>query len=350
MLNKETKNKNVERQGGFTMNLRKLMAGTLTATMIVGSSMTVLAADANGATGSGESIGHVDKKITTVTLPTDTGVNGVFNYYVDPERVIDLAGELKDGTTVTKNEDGVYFKNKGDSGDTYSSSSDAVEFVGKNSVDVDVSVKAEVKANAGDKDIALVADDEALAAATTPALLMNLKVGSATKAITSEGATAKAKLEGKEENFEVTVESGAYKFAATAAALADKSLWDNTTVQLSGKTNKMDVTSDMTAPTIELTWTIAEHQDFTDETGYGNWSGSELWIGKDADTGFSTSNLTVEVSSDGTTYTALASGKYSVSSDNWVSITWDNATEVLDGDLKFVRVTDGSIRYTFENE
>lgn len=217
--------------------------------------MTVLAADANGATGTGESIGHVDKEVTTVTLPTDTGVANVFNYYVDPERVIDLAGSLKDGTSVTKNADGVYFVNKGDSGNSYSSSSDAVEFEGKNSVDVDVSVAATV--TAGAKDITLVADDAALAAATTPALLMNLKVGSETKAITSDGTTAKAKLAGKAENFEVKVDSGAYKYAAKDGATG----WEKTTVQLSGKTNQKDVPSDMTAPTIALTWTIAKHVD-----------------------------------------------------------------------------------------
>lgn len=329
------------------MNLRKLVAGTLAATMVVGSSMTVLAADQSGnATGTGTSVGHLDKEITTVTLPVNT--DSVFNYYVDPERVIDLAGKLTDNTSVTKNADGVYFKNKDNS---YSSSSDAVEFEGKNSVAVDVSVKAEVEATAGGKDISLVADDAALTAATTPALLMNLTVGSETKAITSDGATATAKLDGVADNFEATVESGAYKYAAKADATG----WKKTTVTLSGKTNKMDVAADMSAPKIKLTWTIAKHQDaptYTEESAHGNWGGGSLWLAKDASTGFSSSSLTVEVSEGGTTYTALASDKYSVNDANWVSTTWENITGALGGEPSgtvYVRITDGTTRYTFIN-
>ena len=156
------------------MRLRKLVAGTLAVTMVVGSGFTALAADqqTGTATGTGNSVGHVDKEVLTVTLPTNT--DDVFNYHVDPERVIDLAGSLKDGTTVTKNTEGVYFKQKDG---TYASSSEAIEFEGKNSIDVDVSVAAEVIASAEGKDIGLVSDDTALTAATTPALLMTLEAG-----------------------------------------------------------------------------------------------------------------------------------------------------------------------------
>lgn len=345
MLNK--KKQNAKKQiGGLGMNLRRLMVGTLAMTFVVGSSMTAFAEDQTGsATGTGTSVGHLNKEITTVQLPTNT--DSVFNYHVDPERVIDLAASLKDGTAVTKNADGVYFKN---TGDTYSSSSDAVEFVGNNSVAVDVTVKAEVTASAGGKDIALVADDAALTAAKTPALLMNLIVGTETKAVTSDGATAKAKLDGVPDNFAAKVESGEYKYAVAADADADA--WKKTTIKLSGKTNQMDVAADMTAPAIKLTWTIAKHEDYTEETAHGHWSGGALWIGKDSSTGFSSDSLTVEVSDGGTNYTVLASDKYSVNGDKWVSLTWANITEALGGepsDKAYVRVTDGSTRYVFEN-
>ncbi len=331
------------------MKLRRLMAGTLAATMVLGSSMMVFAADpqTGSATGTGESIGHVDKEVLTVTLPTeDAALNQTFAYKVDPERVIDLAGKLTDDTAVTKNADGVYFKNKDNA---YSSSSDEVEFEGKNSVAVDVSVKAEVTASAGGKDIALVADDAALTAATTPALLMNLTVGTETKAITSEGATAQAKLEGVPDNFAVTVEDGAYKYSAKDGATG----WKKTTVKLSGKTNNMDVPSDMTAPVIKLTWTVAKHEDYTDATAHGNWSGGSLWLAKDASTGFSTTGLVVEVSDGGTTYQTLASDKYSISDAGWISTTWDNLVSSLGSEPTgniFVRVTDGTTRYVFENK
>lgn len=344
MLNKETKNKKAEED--LTMKLRSFMAGALAATLVAGSSVVAFAADDNTgtATGTGTSVGHVDKEVLTVTLPTNT--DSVFNYWVDPERVIDLAGSLSDGTAVVKNEDGVYFKK---SDNTYASTSNDVEFEGKNSVAVDVSVAAEVEATAGDKDIALVADEAALTAATTPALLMKLTVGTDTKAITSEGATAKAKLDGVPDNFEVKVDGGVYKYSAKTGATG----WAKTAVKLSGKTNKMDIPSDMTAPSIKLTWTIVKHEEYTDATAHGNWSGGTLWLAKDASTGFSTTGLIVEVSDGGTTYKTLASDKYDINEAGWVSTTWDNIVAGI-GDTPsgtaYVRITDGNTRYTYENK
>lgn len=342
------------------MKSKKLMAVALTATMVVGSSVTVLAEDANGATGTGTSFDHVNKKVTAVTLPTTAEVANVFDYYVDPERIINDAKSLADATAVTPNTDGVYFLNSGvttgateavdasvdsysiggvttgltitipnttaanlkyddgtGSADTpgwyegtdtttpvtvtiikdsdsstvtpslndtitvnayqpanpgtstsgYSSSSDAVSFEGRNSVDVDVTVTAAVDTTVtgADKNIALVADADALAAAKTPALLMKLKVGNTEKAITSSGASASAKVEGVADNFAVTAESGSFVYKIRTN-LDEKQLdpWNETSVQLIGKTNIANVPTGagaMTAPKINLTWTIAEHQD-----------------------------------------------------------------------------------------
>lgn len=338
------------------MKLRKLMAGTLAMTMLVGSSMAVLAEDANSATGSGTSFDHVDKEITKVTLPTTAEVADVFNYYVDPERAINDAGTLTDGTTaVTPNDDGVYFVTTAEDGTkTFASSSKAVSFKGQNSVDVDVSVTATVTPGDADKDITLVEDDAALTAATNPALLMTLKVGSDDQTITTSGATAKATIAGAPDNFEVKADSG--KFVYGIKADADEDTWNTTTVQLAGKTNQKDIPAGagaMTTPTINLTWTIAKHENYTDAEGFGNWSGSNLYLAPNASTGFSSNTLTVEVSDGGTTYTALASDKYEVNADNWVSTTWANMTEALGGNLTgnlFIRITDGSTRYIWENK
>lgn len=295
------------------MKLRRVMAGTLAATLVLGSSMMVFAADpqTGNATGTGTSVGHVDKEVLTVTLPTNT--DSVFNYWVDPERVIDLAGSLADGTAVTKNDDGVYFKQ---SDNTYASSSNAVEFEGKNSVAVDVSVAAEVTAGAAGKDITLVADDDALTAATTPALLMKLTVGTDTKTITSEGATAKAKLDGVPDNFEVKVNNSAYEYAAKSGATG----WAKTTVKLSGKTNKVDIPADMTAPAIKLTWTIEKHDDGVEASG--SVSDGVIWMSVDGSNGFSARPSSVTV--DGTAVT-----NYSYESSGWISMTAPTSGAVI---------------------
>ena len=310
------------------MNLRRFMAGTLAATMVVGSSMAVLAEDQTGnATGTGTSIGHLDKEITTVTLPTNTDT--IFNYYVDPERVIDLAGKLTDDTAVTKNADGVYFKQKDNS---YASSSEAVEFEGKNSVAVDVSVAAEVTANAGGKDIELVADEDALTAATTPALLMKLTVGTDTKVITSEGAAAKAKLDGVPNNFEVKVDNGAYVYSAKVGATG----WAKTAVKLSGKTNNMEISSDMTAPAIKLTWTIEKHVDSYLSATTMTASSNSVTLSLPDETTLSKVELTL---TDGTGAAELTNGSQYTLTGTTLTVPAENITSWVGANYTKVVVT-----------
>ena len=328
------------------MRSKKIMALVLAATMVAGSAMTVFAADANGATGTGTLLPHVDREVVTVTLPTDAAVQSVFNFTVDPEQIIKDAGQMTgDGATVTGNEDGVYFKNTGsavpgtvtsniaadtdqdnpyvitvntsknaeykydgskwqekgtdgsysDTSETitvkkadgsegtlanndtvtvsgavaagavsYSSRSDAVEFKGQNSVDVEVKVTAKVEASAANaKDIVLVADQAALTASQTPALLMTLKVGTDEKAITTaagtNGVEAKATIAGVPENFITKPNDNGDAYVYEMKDDADPTKWKSATVQLIGKTNKVSVPTDanaMTAPKIELTWTV----------------------------------------------------------------------------------------------
>lgn len=536
------------------MKLRKIMAGTLAATMVTGSGITAFAA--GGATGSGTSFDHMDTEITSVTLPTDAEVATVFNYYVDPERAVNSAKKLADGTSVTPNDEGVYFKvadgaaaeegtdasvtgysiggvtsglavtvptdtksatlkyltiaqdtmdadgwydetdpanpvlvsgvtvtgnvnaalATGDtititpkagatdasvasysiggestgftvtgvpadttltsltymtvaadsvaadgwyeeetdasnptlvsgisvtkaaapaSGDTinitpatdgtaatggaYANSSKAVAFSGMNSVDVDVSVKASV--TAGQKDIALVEDEDALAAATAPALLMQLRVGpdpdaavgaseddgttestADIKAITSseDGTTAKATIAGRPNNFTADTDNGKFVYQVRTDTDTENGgtalePWDSTTVQLVGKTNEAQIpdgAGSMTAPTIELTWTVGKHEtapNYTDEAGYSSWSDGTLSLAVAEDTNFSSGALTVDISADGETYDTFASDKYTITDEYKVTTTWANIIAALGDDTltaAYIRVTDGTTRYT----
>ncbi len=97
------------------MNRKKLLAGILTATMVMGSSMAVFAAapytpagdygdvsEASGATGSGEGTGSVDvvdkTDVFCVNLPTDAG--SIFSYVLDPKGVIKSTDADKYGEEV----------------------------------------------------------------------------------------------------------------------------------------------------------------------------------------------------------------------------------------------------------
>ena len=90
--------------------LKKTAAFALTATMIFGSSLTVLA-DAN-ITATGGSTGHVERKVINVEFPTVATNDTTFNFTMDAERLITAAGNKLEGADVTlptSNDTGVYF-------------------------------------------------------------------------------------------------------------------------------------------------------------------------------------------------------------------------------------------------
>jgi len=233
---------------------KKLVATVLTAAMVFGSCFTVMADEASSATGTGSSYDHVDTDIITVTYPTTAAVATAFNFVVDPERLVNQAGgKLGDNTSVTANDDGVYFVGSN------TASSNAIDIEGKNSVAVDLSVAVSVTASANS--IALVADEAALEAATDPALLLSVKVGTDEKVITSAGVTtAKDSIEGVSSNFVMKPKDGQFEYVVKDGATG----WKKAAVQLIGKTNEAEVPEGagaMSAPTVELTWTVAKHVD-----------------------------------------------------------------------------------------
>lgn len=233
---------------------KKIVATVLTAAMVFGSCFTVMADEASSATGTGSSYDHVDTDIITVTYPTTAEVATAFNFVVDPERLVNQAGgKLGDNTSVTANDDGVYFAGSN------TASSNAINIEGKNSVAVDLSVAVSVTASANS--IALVADEAALEAATDPALLLSVKVGTDEKVITSAGVTtAKDSIEGVSSNFVMKPKDGQFEYVVKDGA----SGWKKAAVQLIGKTNEAEVPEGagaMSAPTVELTWTVAKHVD-----------------------------------------------------------------------------------------
>jgi len=96
-----------------------------------------------------------------------------------------------------------------------------------------------------------------------------------------------------------------------------------------------------------------QKENFTDTTASGNWSGSDLWLSKDGTDGFSTTGLKVEVSDGGTTYKTLTADQYTVNEAGWVSTTWANIVAGIGSEPSghaFIRITDGTTRYVFENK
>jgi hypothetical protein len=254
------------------MNIKRFFAVIMATTMVFGSTVTVFAeGEANGATGTGTSTGHLNTDIFTAVLPTSASIADFFNFTVDPENILATADKYTDGTTAAGadfvNDDLVYFKQASGASKAYASTSQAANVGAKNYVDVDVTVEAAIgEAATGKTIIPLVATADELSAATTPSLLLQLKVGDQTGAITSDGVTVTKTVAGQPTNFDTKYDSTSkgYKLEEKTGVT-----WTNNTaaITLTGKVKGGTVESTVVAPEVTLTWTVAKHAATTSISG-----------------------------------------------------------------------------------
>lgn len=239
--------------------MKQGMAVVLTATMVLGSAFTVLAADpagTGGTQGAGTSEGHVDKETLNMVLPTVPTGSTPFAYTMDPERLIKETGGAKyeDYTLPAAASDtGVYFLT-GDK--TLANESSTLQAVNKSSCDVTLTVKVKATASAGGKDIALV--NAASTSTTAAELYLGLKVGSSTQAVSTTEATVTKTVAGTPTNFETTVrdkEGGAEgEKEYVYQEKADATSWKAMNISMTGSVNEYKIAADTTAPTVDVTW------------------------------------------------------------------------------------------------
>ncbi len=261
--------------------LKRAVAITMAATMLLGSSLTAFAAgETSGeSVGTGASEGHVDKKVTNVVLPTLVeGAASAFNYTMDPEGLVSGTDHAKYENAIfpADGDTGVYFNNGKKGGDgvdkentVYANSSISLEAVNKSSHAINLTVKAE--AVSADTDIPLVAKD-ALAGATDASLYLGLIVDTeAAVAITKDAvATKTVSVGGTDANFKVAAnaDKDGYEYREltltewqgldgnTGKTQSDMdATWSKATFKLEGATttNKV-ITSTTTAPNVKVTW------------------------------------------------------------------------------------------------
>ena len=132
------------------INYKKVLAGALATSMVMGNSLIVFAADQTGNTsGDGSFEGTADvPDVFKVTLPTVT--SGTFDYIADPEGL--ASGSAADKYSGAAFDTGsLFFKttNPDDNSIKYSSTSEKIEVVNKSSIAVDIDVKATVTPVAG---------------------------------------------------------------------------------------------------------------------------------------------------------------------------------------------------------
>jgi hypothetical protein len=230
---------------------KKLVAGVLCTSMILGSTMIAFADDTDADTttlpseaaslgsGTGTSEGYVVLDVTKVVLPTAATVD----YAIDPQ------GLLYKAEAATYKTDGaaVYFKNTSESGDvTYSDTSDAMTIKNKSSYAVDVAVTVGVKNGSGEALSQIkLAEKDALASAKDPSLYLGVLVGADEKAVTKDGQTVSATAAAVPVVDGTSVTAG-YQLVATKTAK------DGVTASASGYYYYYDLTSGYTPGTDQI--------------------------------------------------------------------------------------------------
>lgn len=244
---------------------KKVLAGMLATTMVLGMSVTAFAATGdetgNGTgTGTGTFEGHVDKDVISITLPTADATT--FSYIMDPEGLIAATeGANHSGSTF---EDGanVFFTS---AANTYTSKSASLKVINKGTVAVDVTVSATTAAN---DDVAMADSDTFAEDNKAAQLYLGLNVaGKDAKAIktaptdadVAADATVTVGLSGNDANYEVKPnETGTGYVYAAKENVADTA-WNSFEFYLTGKCNPNGdySTTDLSASDVTVTWSYA---------------------------------------------------------------------------------------------
>ena len=237
------------------MKAKKLVAIVLTATMVLGSSLTVFAADVvtgttTGVDGTGTSTGHVDTKLVNIVWPT-VPATSPFDFAADPEGLIRKSGKYKAAAATLPNEDvdtRVYFATA--TSGTWANESTALDVTNKSSIPLTITAKATAKNGAG---VTYVDDKESAAGIGDIKLYLGLKVGDEVGAVKDEEVSVSVNVDGYADNYEYDSKSdGSFEYKMVASP--DESKWSKTSIALEGAVNAVDDASAFTAPTVEVTW------------------------------------------------------------------------------------------------
>lgn len=261
------------------MKSKKFLALSLCAAMVVGSSMTVFAADQGGSgAGSGEVQYMATSDVFSVVLPTSSGTT--FDYLLDPDGLIEAthgdrySGKtFDDGKTVyflhASRVDGTVGGTAGTANCDYSDTSDAITVINKSTQAVDLTVNAKIAAANG-VTMAASADMSGEGENLYMALVGNDGTNDTTKVLTTDGVELTASIGADANAYEVKWiapdgdQPGRYeKQLTTAAQASDYAGFKSYTFKLTGtcKANDAALTAlKENPPKIDLTWSV---KDFT---------------------------------------------------------------------------------------
>lgn len=251
---------------------KKMMALALAVSMVMGSSFAAFAEDpapttpggSGSTTAEGSVEGHVDKEVLKVVLPTVPEGSSAFAYTMDPERLIQDTEHAKYDADVEfpakENDTGVYFLT---GPKKYENSSKEYQVINKSSCNVTLSIKAKTVENTAN-DITL-ATSKTLTS-TAAELYLGLIVGkpgtSTATALSGSENTITKTIAGTPTNFKVGVINNADGTKSyTYQEKADATTWKSMKIKMEGAVSQKDITKDVTAPKVEVTWSWAKAAD-----------------------------------------------------------------------------------------
>lgn len=256
---------------GFT---KKVLAGLLSATLVMSSSMVAFAAEGDEgntgtSTGTGTLEGILNTDVFDVELPTVPENDTTFDFIVDPEGLIAETEALKYSGATFEEGKILFFKNISEQGTSYSSTSDGYSIKNRSTMDVDVTLEAE--ATLGAEGLKLT-DDSTFTEDETTSIYLAMKSGETTKAIMEGGSSMTVMIEKAPEGaYEVIydTETTKYDFVMTDEAKAEGYVGFKTMsfnmVGAANPTEGIDWSAlEQMAPTVQITWTVAEHSELPD--------------------------------------------------------------------------------------
>lgn len=241
--------------------MKKALAGMLATTMVLGTSMVVLAqtgaATGSGSgTGTGSFEGHVDKEVVAVTLPTDSNTT-TFAYKMDPEGLIAATNNAKYSTDTFEPGANVYFKSTAGTY-TWAKDSDKLKVINRGTVDIDVTITAKTAAN---NDVAMSTDKTFQDTDKAAKLYLGLQVANQPEvAIDTTDTAGKVTvgLKGNGDNYEITsVDGGGYGY--TAKTGVPDTAWNSFEFGLTGTCNPNGDYSaeNLNGSNVTVTWSYA---------------------------------------------------------------------------------------------
>jgi hypothetical protein len=266
---------------------KKVLAFVLAGTMVMGSSLTVLADDPSS-TGAGSYEGNkMEYPTLSVSLPTFSASDKTYDYLADPNGNIAKTGDQRDAGFTFEGDTGIYFKTDA-TNKKYTATS--ANYTAENQNGQDIIVTAEMTvATAGATSI-VMSDDPTFEGDTVKdktALYLALQNGAKTKIAPLTAGTAGSKatismvVKGNKDNYEPKYNASAsgnkYSYVLKSG---DNKTWNKCVFNLTGALNKNVAwtTADITFPSVTVTYSYAAVPVMTGDKMHGyeyTWSTGE---------------------------------------------------------------------------